>query len=418
MYNAIPYSMSWTRCSLVSLSLLALAGCPSEPEPFVDSGRRDTGVLADRAVIDTGVETDSGVAMDSSTSTPDASAMDSARDASSTADARADAAPSCPCPPIPMTCTPPEIDMPTFTPGSSALQTQLNNVVACATRTLDMALYEVNSPCFVDVILARLAAVPALQVRIVTDNESCPVVMGARSCQLSRLEGNPRVQIVDDARATLMHHKFIVADGTRLWVASANMTRQSFCTDENNALVIEDAPAISMYSAEFRRMFEMRAFGPIAPETDPSPTARFGVYFSPRTPTTQPPHWLTALIDAINTARTSVEFAVSAFTRQDIADALSAAHRRGVRVRGIVDSSYAMDPAVVSIRMAGADIRTDSMHSKVLIVDGATVTTGSANWSTNAWTNNENSLWIRDTNIASVYRSQFERSFPMATPLP
>jgi phosphatidylserine/phosphatidylglycerophosphate/cardiolipin synthase-like enzyme len=83
---------------------------------------------------------------------------------------------------------------------------------------------------------------------------------------------------------------------------------------------------------------------------------------------------------------------VSAFTRQDIADALSAAHRRGVRVRGIVDTSYAMNPAVLSLRSAGVEVRTASMHSKVLIVDSALVTTGSANWSSNAWTNNENSL--------------------------
>jgi hypothetical protein len=151
-----------------------------------------------------------------------------------------------------------------------------------------MALYQANSSCFVDVVLARLAAVPALRVRIVTDDEQCPVVMGARSCALSRLEGHPRVQIIDDGRTTLMHHKFIIADGARIWVASANMTRQSFCTDENNAIVIEDAPTIATYSAEFRRMFETRMFGPIAPEAEPSPAARFAVYFSPRSPSTMP----------------------------------------------------------------------------------------------------------------------------------
>jgi phosphatidylserine/phosphatidylglycerophosphate/cardiolipin synthase-like enzyme len=43
-----------------------------------------------------------------------------------------------------------------------------------------------------------------------------------------------------------------------------------------------------------------------------------------------------------------------------------------------------MDPSVASMRMAGVNVRTDEMHSKVLIIDGATVTTGSANWSTNA----------------------------------
>lgn len=414
----------WRRASL-PISLLALAGCPSEPEPVsrrdsavVDSAPRDSAAVDSATGADGEAPTmDAEAPMDGSSSTPDARA-----DSGAAVDARADSAPdasaSCACPPTPTMCSAPTIEEPTFSPGNDSLQRQLNDVVACATRTLDMALYQVNSPCFVNVILARLAAVPTLQVRVVTDDEQCPIVMGARSCELSRLEGHPRVQIIDDGRTTLMHHKYIIADGSRIWVASANMTRQSFCTDENNAIVLEDAAAIATYAAEFRRMFETRSFGPIAAEPDPSPTARFAVYFSPRSPSTQPPRWQTAIIESINNARTSLDFAVAAFTRQDIADALSAAHRRGVRVRGIVGASYAMDPSVQSMRIAGVDVRADEMHSKVLIVDGATVTTGSANWSTNAWTNNENSLWIRDMNVATAYRNQFERSFPMARMIP
>jgi phosphatidylserine/phosphatidylglycerophosphate/cardiolipin synthase-like enzyme len=250
------------------------------------------------------------------------------------------------------------------------------------------------------------------------DDASCPVMAGVRQCELARLAGNPRVQIIDDARTSLMHHKFIVADGARLWLGSANITRRSFCTDENNAIVLEDSAVVSAYAGEFRRMFESRMFGPIAAEPAPSPTARFAVYFSPRSPSTQPPGWHSALLTAIGAAARSLEFSVSAFTRTDIADALIAAHRRGVRVRGIVGASYAMDPAVQSLRAAGVDVRADEMHSKVLVIDGATVTTGSANWSTNAWTNNENSLWIRDMNVATIYRTEFDRSFPMARMIP
>jgi hypothetical protein len=33
-------------------------------------------------------------------------------------------------------------------------------------------------------------------------------------------------------------------------------------------------------------------------------------------------------------------------------------------------------------------------------------------------TNNENSLWIRDMNVAVVYQNQFERSFPLARVIP
>lgn len=411
-------SRSRVRCSsirpwLASPLALALVAC-STPEgvngrdsAVPDVRPSDTGVNDSASPIDSAIAdaADDAPSMDSTTD----SGVDARTD--SGVDARSDTGvPSCPCPPTPTMCTAPALEEPVFTPRTDALQRQLNDVVACATTTLDMALYEVDSSCFVNVVLARLAAVPALQVRIVTDDESCPLVMGTRMCELSRLQSHPRVQIIDDARSGLMHHKFVIADGRRLWLGSANITRRSFCIDENNAMVLEDMSVVSPFAAEFRRMFEMRMFGPIAPETPPSPTARFAVYFSPRTPTTQPPVWHAQLVSSIGTASRTLDFAISAFTRQDIADALIAAHRRGVRVRGIVGAPYAMDPAVVSIRAAGVDVRAAEMHSKVLVIDGQTVVTGSANWSTNAWSNNENSLWIRDMNIATVYRTEFDRS--------
>jgi phosphatidylserine/phosphatidylglycerophosphate/cardiolipin synthase-like enzyme len=415
------HSMAFWRRACIALSVLTLAGCPETQEFIVDSGRLDanrpdtgrpdvTEPPADAAPLDAATSPmDSGGASDAGAPRDAATAVDSARP---------DSGPSCPCPPTPVACTPPAIEEPTFTLRDDSLQRQLNNVVACATSTLDMALYEVDSSCFVNVVLARLEAVPALTVRIVTNDESCPVVMGVRQCELSRLATHPRVQIIDDARTTLMHHKFIVADGRTLWLGSANITRRSFCIDENNAIVLQDPAVVASYHGEFRRMFEQRMFGPIAPEAAPAPGARFAVYFSPRTPTTQPPRWHSELINAIGAATRTLDFSVSAFTRTDISDALIAAHRRGVRVRGIVGASYAMDPAVMAMRAAGVDVRADEMHSKVLIIDGGTVTTGSANWSTNAWTNNENSLWIRDMNIATVYRTEFDRSFPMARMIP
>lgn len=394
-----------------------MAGCPTDPLVTPMDAR------AESAVRDATPQDQQVIPMD--TPEPmDAAAedvivpVDAVVDAVSprdVVDAGRDVTTSCPCPTLPAMCTPPTVEEPVFTPRSADLQNQLYAVIACADRTLDMALYEVTSACFVDAMIAKLASDSDLQVRIVVENERCPLMAGVRQCELGRLQSNPRVSIVDDGRSNLMHHKFVIADGTRLWLGSANLSRNSFCTDENNALVLEDTTVIAAYATEFRRMFETRMFGPIAFEPAPSPAARFSVHFSPRSPSTQPPRWHSELINSINAARADVEFAISAFTRTDISDAFIAAHMRGVRVRGIVDSSYAMDPAVRALVTAGIAVRSGNMHSKELIVDGTTIVTGSANWSTNAWTNNENSLWIRDSNVAVLYRTQFERSFAAAT---
>ncbi len=394
--------------SILSLSVCAfsLAGCPTDPLviPF-DARGVDAVMVSD-------VPTAPDVFMFDVPSAP--RDVPTPRDTFVPRDVQAaDAGPSCPCPPIPVRCMAPILEVPVFTPLDDALPRQFNDVVACAETTLDMALYEVTSSCIVDVLLARLTANPMLSMRIVTDDANCPRNAGTNmlECPLSRLDGHPRVSIVLDNRDALMHHKFAIADARRIWIASANMTRQSFCVDENNAIVTEAPEVLMPYRSEFVRMFEQRMFGPILPEPPVDPMARFSVYFSPRTPITSAPAWHAALITGMTNSTMSLEFLASAFTRMDISDALVAASRRGVRVRGVVSSLYAMDPAVRALVTAGIEIHQGNIHSKVLVMDGATVVTGSANWSTNAWSNNENSLWIRDANIAAAYRTEFDRVY-------
>jgi len=123
------------------------------------------------------------------------------------------------------------------------------------------------------------------------------------------------------------------------------------------------------------------------------------------------------MVAAIDGARTSVEVMIFAWTRTEISDALVAAHERGVNVRGVVAGSYADDAPAQALLSAGIDIRVASVHSKVMIVDAATVITGSANWSANAWSNNENSLWITDSMAAAAYLADFEPVYADASPV-
>jgi phosphatidylserine/phosphatidylglycerophosphate/cardiolipin synthase-like enzyme len=139
------------------------------------------------------------------------------------------------------------------------------------------------------------------------------------------------------------------------------------------------------------------------------------VHFSPRTPSTTAAPWFTDMIAAVTNARTSVEFIISAWTRAELSDAMLAARARGVTVRGIVAPNYLNDAPAVALRNAGVEVRVGDVHSKLLLVDGDVVITGSANWSASAWSNNENSLWIRDANAASTYASFFNREFLRAT---
>jgi phosphatidylserine/phosphatidylglycerophosphate/cardiolipin synthase-like enzyme len=380
---------------------------------------------------DLGVSADAPAVMDRATPAADAAPLDApdlddatlpdapradvndVTDARMRTDVPRDAAPRCVCPALPTSCPSIPSDSPTFSPEPALLE-QVVGLVACADQSLHIALYETLWDCVPNAIRARLDADPDLTVSIVVDNEDCPVGDGGSLCPIRALEGHPRVTLISDNRAALMHHKFMVVDGTRVWVGSANSSQQSYCTDSNDAVVISEPAVVAAFESEFQRMFRDRAFGPIAP-TAPTTGGAYTVHFSPRTPSTTAAPWFTDMIAAVTNARTSVEFIISAWTRAELSDAMLAARARGVTVRGIVAPNYLNDAPAVALRNAGVEVRVGDVHSKLLLVDGDVVITGSANWSASAWSNNENSLWIRDANAASTYASFFNREFLRAT---
>lgn len=385
--------------------VLAPSDRPDAPPIREDAAPTDVVDMDAAAPTDVFVEMDAPAVVDAPTVT------DARSDAR--ADARRDSGPACVCPPLPTTCVTPARDTPAFSP-ERALLDQVMGVVACANTSLHLALYETLWDCLPNAILARLDAAPGLTVQIVVDDEDCPASDGGAACPIRRLEGHPRVTLVADNRSALMHHKFIVADNASVWVGSANSSQASYCEDANDAVVIAEPAIVAAFEGEFQRMFRDRNFGPTT-AGEPATGGIYTAHFSPRSPTTTAARWFTDMIAAINGARTSVDFVIASWTRDELSTAMLAARARGVRVRGIVAPNYINDAPAVALRSAGVPVRVGAVHSKLLIIDDQTVITGSANWSASAWSNNENSLWIRDANVGTLYAGFFTREFERAT---
>jgi phospholipase D len=117
-------------------------------------------------------------------------------------------------------------------------------------------------------------------------------------------------------------------------------------------------------------------------------------------------------------ARASASLRVQAYnlTESRIVAALVEAHRRGVRVSLIVDkiTMHQRGEGVSAMRAAGipvfVDRRPKIAHNKVIIVDDATVITGSFNFSANAQCcNAENLLIVRSRALAAAYAANFAR---------
>ncbi|WP_026884357.1 phospholipase D-like domain-containing protein [Clostridium akagii] len=125
-----------------------------------------------------------------------------------------------------------------------------------------------------------------------------------------------------------------------------------------------------------------------------------------------------ALINVINSSRSSLDLAIYDITKEDIVKAVLYAKKRGIQVRVITDkveSNTKSESGVLEIfKENGIQVKVNShsglMHMKVTIVDNNIVTTGSYNYTAQASTKNDEVLVVlKDSSSAKDFEDQFEK---------
>ncbi len=130
------------------------------------------------------------------------------------------------------------------------------------------------------------------------------------------------------------------------------------------------------------------------------------------------------IIALIEAAKKQIDFAIYAFTLRDIADALVAAKRRGVAVRGLVDARQSLSgyeaPILAELRGAGIPVElarhadgNGIMHIKAIVTDSA-YAVGSYNWTGSGTRENDELLEIgTEPALVAAYRRILERLLAM-----
>lgn len=148
------------------------------------------------------------------------------------------------------------------------------------------------------------------------------------------------------------------------------------------------------------------------------------VYFTDPLTVNDPANWQNSiegkLIDRINAAQTSIHIASFEFDLTPVAEALISAHNRGVDVRWVTDDEFGLisddEPDHGQFAMltnAGIEVRsddrTDLMHNKFWIFDGAAVWTGSTNVTSNGiFVQDNNAIVIESSGLAAIYEAEFQ----------
>ncbi|MBO0687443.1 MAG: phospholipase D family protein, partial [Candidatus Dormibacteraeota bacterium] len=130
-----------------------------------------------------------------------------------------------------------------------------------------------------------------------------------------------------------------------------------------------------------------------------------------------------ALLTAIEQARSSIEGEIYTLTDPDVLAGFSDAHRRGVRVRILIDPSQpANGQAERLLGVAGVEVHRypapagTLLHAKAALFDGHELLVGSANWTRSGLSvNHELDLITEDRGAAAAFASRFEHDWQAAS---
>lgn len=221
-----------------------------------------------------------------------------------------------------------------------------------------------------------------------------------------------------DNAASIMHNKYFIIDNRWVWAGSTNVSSSGTGGYNANLVTVVDSSQVAAwYVEEFDQMYERDKYhnekvsrGPYRANfagTDISLDVLFSPQDKPITNAVRP---------LIQGATERIDVGIFFLTHKLIAKDLIDAHRRGVKVRVILDATAAKNGYTKHelLRAAGIPVKVETwggkMHMKSAAIDGKTVITGSMNWtSAGEGGNDENTTVIHSPTIAKQYEVFFDK---------
>ncbi|HKF18278.1 MAG TPA: phospholipase D-like domain-containing protein [Candidatus Dormibacteraeota bacterium] len=215
---------------------------------------------------------------------------------------------------------------------------------------------------------------------------------------------------VDDKRHQIDHVKLLLVGITAL-VGGMNWGRTS-AANHDYALETGSREVMGRLRAIFEQDWSLAGGRPAPLAAMPGPVAQTAPGQEVRS----------TLIVALRQSHSSVEAEVFVLTDPDVMWELAAAHRRGARVRVLLDPGQDVNrPGLSLLRSAGVEMRWyrgtagSKLHAKAGLFDGQKLLLGSANWSESGLSvNHELDLESEDAQAAAAFAGRFEQDWSVS----
>ena len=205
-----------------------------------------------------------------------------------------------------------------------------------------------------------------------------------------------------DFNPKIFHQKFMVL-GNKVLTGSTNFTTTGISKNLNHIVVIDDAEVANAYKKEFREIREGR-FGKfsVGHGDAPKEATVSGMRVKPLFAPDHGPEM--EIMKQILKAKSHVEFAAFTFAQSSgIDDALIAAHKNGINIRGVLDRRQAnqkwaakkpLQDAGIDIKVAGGRGKLGKVHHKLMVIDDQISIFGSFNYTKPANKSNDENIVI------------------------
>ena len=301
----------------------------------------------------------------------------------------------------------------------NSIEGRLIEKIKAAQNSIHIAAFEFDLTPVADALIAARSR--GVDVRWVTDDESGLLADEEPDRGQFAMLQQAGIEVRSDTRSALMHNKFWIFDAQTVWTGSTNITQSAVFKQNNNTIVIHSPSVATIYEREFQEMWDGQ-FGPRSPsqlaeQATSVEGTNINVIF-----TSEDRALELAIIPLVNTAESSIRFMAFSFTDFPLANTMILRAQSGVDVAGVYEKVGSDSDASEfdTLLCGGVAVRKDGnsgfMHSKVIIVDGRFVITGSMNYSTSAEeSNDENVIILDNPEIAGLYLQEFDRIWSLAT---
>lgn len=205
-----------------------------------------------------------------------------------------------------------------------------------------------------------------------------------------------QVQAIPRGLNGLMHLKLLIIDGRHTWLGSSNMTRDSLKSHANLITHLDNERFAEAVLQKGNQVTGPHFEKPIPPQTFTIANQTLELRFLPDDPTA-----IDRIKNLIRSAKKTIRVAMFTFTREDLADTLIRAARRGVKVEVIMDLSQSKrtNKKIVDLLQKNAIpvVLTNTgglMHHKFMLIDDEILEHGSANWTKAAFRQNDDYIMI------------------------